>query len=64
MSHKDILTYEEILRLVKIGTKLGITKVRVTGGEPLIRKGVYEFLSRLSKIAALSDISITTNAVL
>jgi cyclic pyranopterin phosphate synthase len=63
ISHEEILTYEEILRLVHIGTKLGITKVRVTGGEPLVRKGVVDFLSKLSKIDGLSDLSLTTNGV-
>jgi len=64
LPHKDILRYEEILRIVKIGARLGISKVRVTGGEPLIRKGVFDFLEQLSKIDGLSDISLTTNGVL
>ncbi len=63
LSHDEILTYEEILRLVRIGIKLGITKIRVTGGEPLVRKGVYGFLSELSRIGGLSDLSLTTNGV-
>ncbi len=44
LSHKAILSYEEILRVVGIGVQLGISKVRITGGEPLIRKGVFEFI--------------------
>lgn len=63
LSHDDILTYEEILRLVRIGIKLGISKIRVTGGEPLVRKGVYGFLSDLSRIGGLADLSLTTNGV-
>jgi cyclic pyranopterin phosphate synthase len=63
LAHDDILTYEEILRLVRIGIKLGISKIRVTGGEPLVRKGVYEFLSQLNKVEGLSDLSLTTNGV-
>ena len=63
LSHDDILTYEEILRLVRIGIKLGISKIRVTGGEPLVRKGVYGFLSDLSGIDGLADLSLTTNGV-
>ena len=63
LSHDDILTYEEILRVVRIGIKLGISKIRVTGGEPLVRKGVYGFLSDLSKIDGLADLSLTTNGV-
>jgi cyclic pyranopterin phosphate synthase len=58
------LRYEEILRLVRIGVRLGISKVRVTGGEPLVRKGVYDFLSQLTQIDGLSDVSLTTNGVL
>ncbi|UCD80643.1 MAG: radical SAM protein, partial [Desulfobacterales bacterium] len=52
-----------IIRLVKIGIQLGISKVRVTGGEPLVRKGVYGFLSKLSRISGLADLSLTTNGV-
>ncbi len=63
LSHDDILTYEEILRLVRIGIKLGISKIRVTGGEPLVRKGVYGFLSDLSRLDGLADLSLTTNGV-
>jgi cyclic pyranopterin phosphate synthase len=63
LSHAEILTYEEILRLVKVGIQLGISKVRVTGGEPLVRKGVYKFLSDLRRISGLADLSLTTNGV-
>ena len=63
LSHDEILTYEEILKLVKIGIKLGISKVRVTGGEPLVRKGVYGFLEDLSRLEGLNDLSLTTNGV-
>jgi GTP 3',8-cyclase len=64
LAHESILRYEEILRILRVGAKLGITKVRVTGGEPLIRKGVYEFLTRLCRLPELRDISLTTNGVL
>ncbi len=63
LQHRDILKYEEILRLVRIGVGLGITKVRITGGEPLVRKGVYTFLDELKTIEGLQDISLTTNGV-
>jgi cyclic pyranopterin phosphate synthase len=63
LSHEEILTYEEILRLIRLSVDLGISKVRVTGGEPLVRKGVYDFLKELTRIDGLSDIAITTNAV-
>ena len=64
LSHEEILTYEEILRIVKTGSQMGISKVRITGGEPLVRKGVCDFLSQLSEIEGLLDISLTTNGVL
>jgi len=63
LPHKEILSYEEILHIVRISVGLGISKVRITGGEPLVRKGVYGFLKRLTKIEGLFDISLTTNGV-
>ncbi len=62
--HEDIARYEEILRITNIAVKLGITKVRITGGEPLIKKGVLNFIKKISKIKGIEDISITTNGVL
>ena len=64
LSHAEILTYEEILRVVRIATRLGISKVRVTGGEPLVRKGVYDFFKELVRTNGLQDVSLTTNGVL
>jgi cyclic pyranopterin phosphate synthase len=64
LGHEDILRYEEILRIVNIAVKFGIIKVRVTGGEPLVRRGVTEFLSELASIEGLQDISLTTNGIL
>jgi cyclic pyranopterin phosphate synthase len=64
LSHTDILTYEEILRVVRVATRLGISKVRITGGEPLVRKGVYHFLKQLVATEGLKDVSLTTNGVL
>ena len=63
MTHADVLRYEEILRIISLGAQLGITKVRVTGGEPLVRKGVYSFLETLNQIEGLQDVSLTTNGV-
>jgi len=62
--HEDILTYEEILRIVRVFASEGISKVRLTGGEPLIRKGIVDFISRLSKIEEIKDLSLTTNGIL
>ncbi|RTZ97047.1 MAG: GTP 3',8-cyclase MoaA [Deltaproteobacteria bacterium] len=61
LSHEDVLTYEEILRLIRIAVSLGITKVRITGGEPLVRQGVCDFLSQLCRIDGITDVSLTTN---
>ena len=62
--HDAILTYEEILRIVRVFAREGISKVRLTGGEPLVRKGIVTFISRLSQIEGLKDLSLTTNGVL
>jgi cyclic pyranopterin phosphate synthase len=62
--HEDILRYEEILRVVAVAVKLGLVKIRVTGGEPLVRRGCMEFLAALKKISGLRDISLTTNGIL
>jgi len=64
LSHDDILTYEEFLRLVGIALEMGISKVRLTGGEPFARRGVMDFCRRLSKLPGLRSLSLTTNGVL
>jgi len=64
IGHDDILRYEEILRIIRVATGEGITKVRITGGEPLVRRGVAEFIASLRTIPALKDISLTTNGIL
>ncbi|MGW8187304.1 MAG: GTP 3',8-cyclase MoaA [Desulfobacterales bacterium] len=64
LSHAEILRYEEILRIVRVGVDLGITKIRITGGEPLVRKGVCEFLAAISRMAGLEEVTLTTNGVL
>lgn len=61
---QDILSYEELYRLVTAAVPLGIEKVRVTGGEPLVRKGIIGFLSRLAKIPGIRDLALTTNGLL
>lgn len=60
----DILCYEDLLKIVSAATKLGIRKVRVTGGEPLVRKGVLGFLKKLSVIPGIEEVALTTNGVL
>lgn len=58
---QDLLSYEEMLRLTRIFVQLGVTKIRLTGGEPFVRKNFYGFLKRLTKIEGLDKIAITTN---
>ena len=64
LHHRDILRYEEILRIIRIAADLGVTKIRITGGEPLVRKGVFEFIDEVGSVSGIKDISLTTNAVL
>jgi cyclic pyranopterin phosphate synthase len=62
--HGEILTYEEILRIVHVFAMEGISKVRLTGGEPLVRRRIVDFISRLSQINEIKDLSLTTNGIL
>jgi GTP 3',8-cyclase len=64
LPREDILTYEETLRLIRIVTDLGVSKVRITGGEPLTRRGVLDLLRELPKIPGLRDIGLSTNGTL
>ncbi|WP_151086199.1 GTP 3',8-cyclase MoaA [Hymenobacter baengnokdamensis] len=60
----ELLSYEEMLRLVGVMTQLGVRKVRLTGGEPFVRRDLVPFMERLAALPGLSDISLTTNGVL
>ncbi len=64
LSHRDILTYEEIYTIAKAAAELGINKVRITGGEPLVRSGLPKLIQMLAHIDAIDDISLTTNGTL
>ncbi len=64
IEHKEILTYEEITRIVRVASELGVRKVRITGGEPLSRKNVTFLVSSIRKIHGIEDLSLTTNGVL
>ena len=64
MSHEDILTYEEIHTVARAAAELGINKVRLTGGEPLVRSGLSELIRMLAQIDGIDDISLTTNGTL
>jgi cyclic pyranopterin phosphate synthase len=63
LSHGDILSYEEILTIIHVAHRLGVRKIRITGGEPLVRRGVLDFISRLAR-EGIEDIALTTNGVL
>lgn len=61
VSHNDILSYEEIAEIVRFAANLGVDKVRITGGEPLVRKGIVDLVSMLSAIKGIADLSMSTN---
>ena len=63
LCHSDILSLEEIVEIVKVAAKNGITKIRLTGGEPLGRRGFVHLCKEISKIEQIEDIAITTNGV-
>jgi len=62
--HTEMLSYEEIIRFVKICAELGVSKIRLTGGEPLTRRGISHLIEEINKIQGIEDISLTTNGVL
>lgn len=64
LNHDDILNYEEILRTVRVAAGLGVRKIRITGGEPLVRKNLAWLISSLKAIPGIEDISLTTNGLL
>ena len=64
LERQQILSFEEITRLTRVCVSLGVTKVRITGGEPLVRRDVVELVSRLARIDGVQDLSLTTNGVL
>lgn len=63
MPHAEILTYEEMLVIIKLCIQKGIRKLRLTGGEPLIRKGVIDFIKKVSELDGLEEVTLTTNGV-
>jgi len=64
MERGEILSFEEIERFVRVAVRLGITKLRVTGGEPLVRKDLPVLIRKLAEIPGIQDLALTTNAVL
>ncbi len=64
LGHYTILSLEEVARLVKIASQVGISKIRLTGGEPLVRKNVVQLLHYIADIPEIDDVAITTNGIL
>lgn len=64
LEQSELLTYEELLRVVRVAVGMGISKLRLTGGEPLVRHNIMHFIDQLNGIDGLDDIRITTNGVL
>jgi len=64
MKHEDILSFEEIVEVVKVGVSNGINRLRLTGGEPLVRKGIVSLVGMLTQIDGIEEVSMTTNGTL
>jgi len=64
LPREDILSYEETLRLIRIAADLGVTKIRVTGGEPLTRRGIVDFIREIPKVRGIASLGISTNGTL
>jgi len=64
LSHDEILSYEEIRDVVEIAVPLGINKIRITGGEPLVRKGIVDLVEMIASIKGIKDLAMTTNGIL
>lgn len=61
--HKEILTYDEIIRLCRCFVSLGINKIKITGGEPLVRKGIADLIGRIKRLDGIKSVTLTTNGV-
>lgn len=64
LPHEDILTFDEIVELAKAAVRKGVDKIRITGGEPLVRKGIVDLVKMIGEIEGINDYSMTTNAIL
>ena len=64
LSHDDILSFYEIVAVVKTAVLLGISKIRITGGEPLVRKGIVDLVREIAAIEGIKDLAMTTNGIL
>ena len=64
MKHENILSFEEIVEVVKVGVSKGINRLRLTGGEPLVRKGIVSLVGMLTQIEGIEEVAMTTNGTL
>lgn len=64
MRHEDVLRFEEIMEVVNVAVELGVNKVRITGGEPLVRKGILNLVEMLANTSGINDLGLTTNGIL
>ncbi|MFT5468665.1 MAG: cyclic pyranopterin phosphate synthase [Verrucomicrobiales bacterium] len=64
LGREDVLSYEEIMRVIRVGVSLGISKIRVTGGEPLTRPGVIGFIGQIATLEQVKNIGLSTNGTL
>ncbi|MDP1623885.1 MAG: radical SAM protein [Bacteroidales bacterium] len=64
LEHKDILSFEEIVEVIREAVSLGVAKVRITGGEPLVRKGILSLIEKITAIQGIRDFGLTTNGIL
>src|SRR6201989_3428659 len=64
LPRQDILSYEEMLRIIRVATRLGVSKVRITGGEPLTRRDVLPFFEMLRSVSGIRDLGLSTNGTL
>ena len=64
MQRKELLTFEEIERFARVAVSLGVNKIRLTGGEPLVRRELHKLVARLAAIPGVKDIGLTTNGIL
>ncbi len=63
IDHKEIISFEEIVEVVKLSVSRGIDKIRITGGEPLVRKGIVDLIRMIAEIPGVKDFGLTTNGI-
>ena len=64
VAHSDILTYDEITRICRIAAMIGISRIKLTGGEPLVRRGLSDLLGMIKEISGIEQVTLTTNGIL